>query len=129
MCQIFASIPREKYDYQSRSIRIQGHVTSIRLEAMYWSILEESAQAQEMTLAQFLSQLYDEVLKLDGEVYNFTSLLRCGCINYLNHIKGNEEATVNLKQEAKTNSISLSRTTNANQNNANENNVRELLAS
>ena len=116
MCQIFASIPREKYDYQSRSIRIQGHVTSIRLEAMYWQILEESAQAQEMTLAQFLSQLYDEVLKLDGEVYNFTSLLRCGCINYLNYIKGNEDTTEKLKQEAKANSINLTRPANSENN-------------
>ena len=114
MCQIFASIPREKYEYQSRSIRIKGHVTSIRLEAMYWQILEESSQAQEMTLAQFLSQLYDEVLKLDGEVYNFTSLLRCGCINYLNHVKGHEEATEDLKQEAKANSIKLSPAANSN---------------
>ncbi len=104
MCQIFASIPREEYDYQSRSIRIQGHVTSIRLETMFWHILEESAQTQEMTLAQFLSQLYNEVLHLHGEVYNFASLLRCGCINYLNHIKNNDDATKQLKQEA--NSIS-----------------------
>ena len=122
MCQIFASIPREKYDYQSRSIRIQGHVTSIRLEAMYWQILEESAQAQEMTLAQFLSQLYDEVLKLDGEVYNFTSLLRCGCINYLNHVKGNDETTANLKREAKEKSLSLTPP-------AQTNSIRQQLAS
>lgn len=114
MCQIFASIPREKYDYQSRSIRIQGHVTSIRLEAMYWNILEESAQAQEMTLAQFLSQLYDEVLTLDGEVYNFTSLLRCGCINYLNHVKGHSQNTAQLKQEAQENSIAVTRSAKAN---------------
>ena len=122
MCQIFASIPREKYDYQSRSIRIQGHVTSIRLEAMYWHILEESAQAQEMTLAQFLSQLYNEVMKLDGEVYNFTSLLRCGCINYLNHVKGHDETTEKLKQEAKENSINLTSS-------ANTNSIRQQLAS
>jgi len=116
MCQIFASIPREKYGYQSRSIRIRGHVTSIRLEAMYWQILEESAQAQEMTLAQFLSQLYDEVLKLDGEVYNFTSLLRCGCINYLNHVKGHAQTTAQLKEEAKENSITLARSANTKDN-------------
>jgi len=112
MCQIFASIPREEYDYQSRSVRIQGHVTSIRLEAMFWNILEESANAQEMTLAQFLSQLYDEVLKLHGEVYNFSSLLRCGCINYLNHIKDNAEQTENLKQEAKLKAVDFSTPTN-----------------
>ncbi len=108
MCQIFASIPREEYDYQSRSIRIQGHVTSIRLEAMFWHILEESAQAQDMTLAQFLTQLHDEVLNLHGEVYNFASLLRCGCINYLNHIKHDSKATAELMEEAKTKSIRIS---------------------
>ncbi len=112
MCQIFASIPRQEYDYQSRSVRIQGHVTSIRLEAMFWNILEESANAQDMTLAQFLSQLYDEVLKLHGEVYNFSSLLRCGCINYLNHIKDNIEGTEKLKREAKLKAVDFSATTN-----------------
>lgn len=116
MCQIFASIPKEKYDYQSRSIRIQGHVTSIRLEAMYWQILEESAQAQELSLAQFLTQLYDEVLKLDGEIYNFTSLLRCGCINYINHVKGNEQTTAKLKEEARENSIPLAPSSNTTDN-------------
>lgn len=109
MCQIFASIPKENYECQSRSIRMQGHVTSIRLEAIYWHILEESAQAQEMTLARFLSELYNEVLNLDGEVCNFTSLLRCGCLNYVNHIKGNAQNTAKLKAEARGNSISLAR--------------------
>lgn len=114
MCQIFASIPREEYEYQSRSIRIKGHVTSIRLEAMFWNILEESAQAQDLSLAQFLSQLYDEVLRLHGEVYNFSSLLRCGCINYLNHVKDNSEATESLKQEAKVNTVDLPTSANNN---------------
>jgi len=99
MCQLFASIPIEEYDFQSRSIRIQGHVTSIRLETMFWHILEENANSQDLSLAQFLSSLYSEVLALHGEVYNFASLLRCGCINYLLHVKDDPSIKEQLKQE------------------------------
>lgn len=99
MCRIFAGQPPEAYSYQTRSIRLGGHSTSIRLEAAFWSILEEIAAAETMSLAKFLTTLHDEVLEFRGEATNFTSLLRCACLTYVAQLRPRREeapATVPL---------------------------------
>ncbi len=83
MCQIFAGQDPANYQYSTRSVRLGGHATSIRLEATFWEILDELAAAQDLTTPRFLSKLYDEVLELHGEIANFASLLRVGCVLYL----------------------------------------------
>ena len=60
-----------------------GVVTSVRLEAKFWWVLDDIAQSQDMSLPQFLNQLYREAIDIRGEVSNFASLLRCSCLNYL----------------------------------------------
>ena len=88
MCHLFASIPQENTEMETRSVRMNGQVTSIRLEAAFWQTLEELAESQGMTLAKFLTTLHDEVLELQGRVRNFASLLRCACLVYLQHQEG-----------------------------------------
>ena len=83
MCQIFAGQDPAGYAYKSRSIRLGGHSTSIRLEATFWEILDEVAEEQGMTTPRFISTIYDEVLQLHGSIANFTSLLRVACVLYL----------------------------------------------
>lgn len=83
MCRIFAGQDPASYESHTRSIRLAGHATSIRLEATFWEILEEIAAQQDLSLARFLSTLYDEVLELQGDVPNFASLLRVSCVKYL----------------------------------------------
>jgi predicted DNA-binding ribbon-helix-helix protein len=85
MCQIFAGQNPHNYESETRSIRIGGHVTSIRLEHLFWSALEELASCQKLTMPQFVSKLYEEVLDSHGEVKNFASLLRCCCLIYHNN--------------------------------------------
>jgi len=80
MCQIFAAQNPADYDCETRSIRLNGHSTSIRLEAVFWRVLDSIAEREGRTTPQFLSQLHDEVLELRGEVRNFASLLRCACL-------------------------------------------------
>lgn len=82
MCHVFSGIPIAEYEGETRSVRLAGHSTSIRLETMYWRVLEELAASQRMTLPRFLTVLYDEVLDLHGEARNFTSLLRCVCLKH-----------------------------------------------
>ncbi|UTZ35253.1 ribbon-helix-helix domain-containing protein [Vibrio campbellii] len=82
MCEIFAKQPQENYQFITRSIRIDGHVTSVKLESSFWLILEEIASAQGMTVPKFISTVYQEALEHNGEVYNFASLLRCACLTY-----------------------------------------------
>lgn len=100
MCHIFAGQAPERYTGETRSVRLGGHVTSVRLERAYWQILEEVSAAQDMTLGKFLTTLHDEVLDLQGEVQNFTSLLRCACLTYIEEVKGNGSRLSSLKAEA-----------------------------
>ena len=83
MCHVFSGQDPETYRFVTRSIRIAGHSTSVRLESRFWDILETMAASQDMTLPQFVSELYEEVLELQGEIHNFASLLRCSCLVYL----------------------------------------------
>lgn len=101
MCHIFAGQPPANYAFQTRSMRLGGHSTSIRLEAAFWKILEEIAAAQEVSLAKFLTTLHDEVLDLHGEARNFASLLRCACLSYAMEIRSNPQATLKMQQQAR----------------------------
>lgn len=83
MCRIYAGTDPKDYEPVARSLRLYGAVTSIRLEARFWAILDEMAAGEGTTTPKFLAKLHDEVLELRGEVANFTSLLRVVCTVYL----------------------------------------------
>ena len=83
MCHIFAGQDPANYTFETRSVRLMGHPTSVRLEAKFWDVLEELAKAQGLPMAKFLSALYEEALEIHGDVGNFASLLRCCCLNFL----------------------------------------------
>ena len=80
MCRFFASQSPESYAFETRSIRLNGQSTSVRLEKIFWGILEEIAAGEGMTVPRFISTLHREVLLTWGEVPNFTSHLRCICL-------------------------------------------------
>jgi predicted DNA-binding ribbon-helix-helix protein len=82
MCHLLAHQPQRDYESQTRSLRIGGHCTSIRLEMSFWDTLEEIAAKENMSLGKFLTTLHNEVLDHHGEVNNFASLLRCSCLIY-----------------------------------------------
>lgn len=83
MCRMFAGQDPASYEQHTRSIRLGGHCTSIRLEAAFWTTLDDIAAGQGLTTPKFLTKLHDEVLELHGEVRNFASLLRCACLVHL----------------------------------------------
>ena len=83
MCQIFAGQPRSNYRQVTRSYRLHGCSTSVRLEAKFWEIVDEIAAAQGMATSRFLALVHDEVEEVHGSVNNFASLLRCACLLYL----------------------------------------------
>lgn len=88
MCRMFAHQPQSNYESQTRSLRIGGHSTSIRLENTFWSILEEIACREGSSVAKFITTLHDEVLLHHGEVQNLASLLRCSCLLYMSRNAG-----------------------------------------
>ncbi len=83
MCEVFAGQSPKGYAFETRSVRLSGHVTSVRLETRFWSVLDDLAADQRMSLPLFLTTLYDEALELNGEISNFASLLRCSCLIFL----------------------------------------------
>ena len=87
MCDIYASTDPALYETITRSIRIDGVVTSIRLEQRFWDILDEIARSEDRSTPQFINTLYREVMERRGETGNFTSLLRVICTVYLDNQK------------------------------------------
>ena len=83
MCNIYAGASRDRYYCDSRSIRIHGFVTSIRLENEFWVILNQMANKEGQSVPKFINMLYDEILATHKEGTNFTSFLRVACAMYL----------------------------------------------
>ena len=77
MCRIFATQDPASYALVSRALRLNGHTTSIRLEAAYWTILGEIAANEGLTTPRFIGKLYDEVLLWHGEVRHYGVQLWC----------------------------------------------------
>ncbi len=83
MCELYVKADPILYESRSRSLRIRGVVTTLRLENQFWDVLREIAEVDGMTTNQLISKLYDEVMEYRGEVVNFASFLRVSCIRYL----------------------------------------------
>ncbi|WP_158968780.1 ribbon-helix-helix domain-containing protein [Paraglaciecola sp. L3A3] len=83
MCQLFINADSNLWSSKTKSLRIQGVVTSIRLEVFFWNILEELAFRDQMTVNQAITKLYLESLDADHDIGNFTSFLRVCCSRYL----------------------------------------------
>ncbi len=92
MCQIFAGQSPERYQSVTRSLRLNGQSTSIRLERAFWNILDRIAEREGLSTPAFISRLHAEVLELNGEASNFTSLLRCACTIHLGEYEQDETA-------------------------------------
>ncbi len=93
MCQIFAGQDPATYEGETRSLRLNGQSTSIRLEVAFWQMLDAIADGEGFSTPAFLSKLHSEVLELHGEARNFTSLLRCACLQKMRHELGMLDAT------------------------------------
>ena len=86
MCQLFISADDSLWSSKTKSLRIQGVVTSIRLEVFFWDILEELSFRDQMTVNQLITKLYLESLDADHDIGNFPSFLRVCCSRYLSLI-------------------------------------------
>jgi predicted DNA-binding ribbon-helix-helix protein len=83
VCKIFIGADPAFYETSTRSMRLHGVVTSIRLETLFWSVLAEIGRRDDLGLNQLITKLYDEITEARGEVDNFTSFLRVCCLRYL----------------------------------------------
>jgi len=67
----------------SRSVRLNGFATCLRLERIYWDILERIAVANHCTVNALLSYVDREVHLRYGGVKNFSGLVRVVCVTHL----------------------------------------------
>ena len=89
MCRLFIGADPEMWASQTRSIRMDGMVTSVRLENMFWIILEEIAEKDDMNVPQLFHQLYNESIDEGHDLGNFTSFLRVCCLRFIDlQLKG-----------------------------------------
>lgn len=86
MCQLFINADSQLWSCKTKSLRIDGVVTSIRLEVFFWQVLEEVAFRDQMNVNQMITKLYLESLDADHDIGNFTSFLRVCCSRYLSLI-------------------------------------------
>jgi predicted DNA-binding ribbon-helix-helix protein len=80
MRRLFASQSPESYAFETRPIRLNGQDVRIRLEKIFWQILDQIAEREQMSAQQLISTLHSEILLVQGEVANFTSHLKCICL-------------------------------------------------
>jgi predicted DNA-binding ribbon-helix-helix protein len=84
MCGIYINADPILYESRTRSLRIHGVITTVRLENLFWDVLQEIAERENLTTSQFAVKLYDELIALRGEMpTNFASFLRVCCLRYL----------------------------------------------
>jgi predicted DNA-binding ribbon-helix-helix protein len=83
MCKIFIGANPDLYRCRSRSLRLSGVATSIRLENLFWQVLEEIGARDGLSVGQLITRLYDELAEAGGDCANFSSFLRVSCGRYL----------------------------------------------
>jgi predicted DNA-binding ribbon-helix-helix protein len=83
MCQLFIGAESDMWSSHAKSLRIDGVVTSIRMENFFWSVLDEIAYRDHMKVPQLITKLYHEAIDAEHDLGNFTSFLRVCCARYL----------------------------------------------
>ena len=83
MCKLFIGADAHLWKCSTRSLRIDGMVTSVRLENYFWNVLERIASRDDMNIPQMLTRLYHESIDAGHDLGNFTSFLRVCSMRYL----------------------------------------------
>ncbi len=83
MCEIFINTDPQRYQSRTRAVRLHGVSTSIRLENLFWDILDELAARDGMSVGQLVTRLHDELTEAELATSNFASFLRVCAARYL----------------------------------------------
>ncbi|ERS91427.1 hypothetical protein Q671_16620 [Halomonas sp. PBN3] len=83
MCRLFIGAEPSLWEAQTRSLRLDGVSTSVRLERFYWEVLEEVARRDGHSLTQLIGRLSRECDEAGHDQGGFASFLRVCCGRYL----------------------------------------------
>ena len=88
MCSIYARADSILYESRTRSLRIRGVLTTIRLENHFWDVLTEIAAREGRTTNELIVTLHGELSDVRDDTFNFASFLRVCCLRYLSQLAG-----------------------------------------
>jgi predicted DNA-binding ribbon-helix-helix protein len=84
MCKILLNADARDFLPVSRSIRLSGHSTSLRLEGLFWRALDALAEGEGVTTPKLIETLHTEASELlhpsDEAEINLASVLRTACL-------------------------------------------------
>lgn len=83
MCEYYVNADPILYESRTRTVRIRGVSTSIRMENFVWDVLARMAAEEGVTTNALIVQFHDEILRHRGDVQNFTSFLRVTSLRFL----------------------------------------------
>jgi predicted DNA-binding ribbon-helix-helix protein len=72
------------YQSQTRALRLNGVLTSLRLENQIWRTVERVARAESVTVTELLASLHLQARSNLGAEANFASFVRVSMMSYLN---------------------------------------------
>jgi predicted DNA-binding ribbon-helix-helix protein len=90
VCRVYAHADPILYESRTRSVRIHGVLTTIKVENLFWNVLTEMATEQQKTTNELIATLHDEVTDNREAVGNFASFLRVCCLRYMSIAAGRE---------------------------------------
>lgn len=99
MCDFFVKADPILYEQRTRTVRIHGVLTSIRVENFVWDTLASLAAEEGLTTNALIVQFHDEILRHRGDVQNFSSFLRVTCMRYLRRRCDTLEAAAGVNPE------------------------------
>lgn len=115
MCEFFASADPIVYESRTRTVRIHGVSTSIRLENFAWDTLATLAEEEGVSTNALIMAFHDEIMRHRGDVQNFTSFLRVTCLRYLkrncDRLSAQVEATIGSPVATPMTASSIGKTT------------------
>lgn len=82
MCRLFIGAEPGLWEPQTRSMRLDGISTSVRLEGFFWAVLEEIGRRDGLALSQLVAKLSRECAEAGHDPANFASFLRVCCARY-----------------------------------------------
>lgn len=83
MCKLFIGADPSLWTSRAKSLRLDGMVTSIRLESYFWRVLSRIAEHDGLSVNQLIARLWHEATDAGHDLGNFTSFLRVCCARYL----------------------------------------------
>lgn len=83
MCRLFVEADPALWSAETRALRLNGFSTSVRLETFFWTVLEEIAARDGLTVGRLVARLHDELTEAAADIDNFTSFLRVCCGRFL----------------------------------------------